>query len=139
MKTSAAFLSILLIFLTLACTLGEWRIALEPAVPTATPIPTVTPIPTPTPTPVPTFTPTPTPAPPPPVVNAAADTPNETALIDAAGLDFEEKRVIEVYQRVAPSVVNITTRVAAQLLSRPSRRRPHPLCIGYRGNSLTNH
>ena len=39
-------------------------------------------------------------------------TSNETlALIDAAGLDFEEKRVIDVYERVAPSVVNITTQV----------------------------
>jgi S1-C subfamily serine protease len=33
------------------------------------------------------------------------------ALIDAAGLDFAERRVIEVYQRVAPAVVNITTQV----------------------------
>jgi putative serine protease PepD len=36
---------------------------------------------------------------------------NEVALIDAAGLDFEERRVIEVYRRLAPSVVNITTQV----------------------------
>jgi S1-C subfamily serine protease len=32
-------------------------------------------------------------------------------LIDAAGLDFAEKRNIEVYQRVSPSVVNVTTQV----------------------------
>jgi S1-C subfamily serine protease len=36
---------------------------------------------------------------------------NEVALIDAAGLDFAEKRVIEVYKRVSPAVVNITTQV----------------------------
>ena len=42
----------------------------------------------------------------------ATDLPNDAlALIDAAGLDFEEKRVIDVYERVAPSVVNITTQV----------------------------
>lgn len=32
-------------------------------------------------------------------------------LIDAAGLDFAERRIIDVYKRVAPSVVNITTQV----------------------------
>jgi S1-C subfamily serine protease len=36
---------------------------------------------------------------------------NEIALIDAVGLDFAEKRVIEVYERVSPAVVNITTQV----------------------------
>lgn len=43
----------------------------------------------------------------------AAEAPSnaQLALIDAAGLDFEEKRVIEVYQRVAPSVVSVTTQV----------------------------
>lgn len=35
----------------------------------------------------------------------------ETALIDASGLDFFERRVINVYDAVAPSVVSITTRV----------------------------
>lgn len=33
------------------------------------------------------------------------------AEIDAAGLDIAERRVIDVYQRVSPSVVNITTQV----------------------------
>jgi S1-C subfamily serine protease len=32
-------------------------------------------------------------------------------MIDAAGLDFAEKRVIDVYERVSPAVVNITTQV----------------------------
>jgi S1-C subfamily serine protease len=50
---------------------------------------------------------TPTPPPsstPPPRVN-------EVAMIDAAGLDFAEKRVIDVYERVSSAVVNITTQV----------------------------
>jgi S1-C subfamily serine protease len=38
-------------------------------------------------------------------------TNEQLALIDAAGLDFEEKRVIDVYNRVSPSVVSITTQV----------------------------
>ena len=38
-------------------------------------------------------------------------TPNPIALIDAAGLDFAEKRVIDVYRRVSPAVVSITTQV----------------------------
>lgn len=36
---------------------------------------------------------------------------NNTALIDAAGLDFAEKRVVEAYRRVSPSVVNVNTQV----------------------------
>lgn len=36
---------------------------------------------------------------------------DQTALIDAAGLDFFERRVVNVYETVAPSVVSITTRV----------------------------
>lgn len=34
---------------------------------------------------------------------------NLTALIDAAGRDFAERRIIQAYERVAPSVVSITT------------------------------
>jgi putative serine protease PepD len=37
-----------------------------------------------------------------------------TALIDAAGLDFAERRNIDVYDRVSPSVVSITTQVMRQ-------------------------
>ncbi len=55
-----------------------------------------------TPLPVPTYTPTPPPASP---------ARNDTAQIDAQGLDVAERRVIEVYDRVAPSVVNVTTQV----------------------------
>lgn len=37
--------------------------------------------------------------------------PNLVALIDATGLDFAEKRVIDVYRQVSPAVVSITTQV----------------------------
>lgn len=44
--------------------------------------------------------------------DAQADDPvNPVAIIDALGIDFAERRVIDVYDRVAPSVVNITTQV----------------------------
>jgi len=58
-----------------------------------------------TPSPAPTWTPTPMPL---QSVVVAAD---EAALVDALGLDIAERRVIEVYDRVAPSVVNVTTQV----------------------------
>ncbi|HEX7021498.1 MAG TPA: trypsin-like peptidase domain-containing protein, partial [Trueperaceae bacterium] len=37
--------------------------------------------------------------------------PSQTTQLDAAGRDIAERRIIDVYQRVAPSVVNVTTRV----------------------------
>lgn len=52
---------------------------------------------------VPTFTPTP--------AALALTVPPTVAEIDAQGLDVAERRVITVYQRVAPSVVSITTQV----------------------------
>lgn len=62
--------------------------------------PTPTPaIPTATPAPTPTFTPA-----------QPSPSANTIALIDALGRDFAERRVIDVYQTVAPAVVNITTR-----------------------------
>ncbi len=73
----------------LACDVG---LLVTPAPP---PLPMDTPVPTATPTPLPPSTPN----------------VNLTALIDALGRDFAEKRIIEVYQRVSPSVVNITTQV----------------------------
>ena len=39
---------------------------------------------------------------------------NPIALIDAAGLDFAERRIVGVYERVSPSVVSITTQVMRQ-------------------------
>lgn len=89
-------LAMLLVLLSLACNLGEGLTSVA------------TPLPAPTATPVSTPTPPPTSA---PAVSAAGVVTNEVALIDAAGLDFEERRVIEVYRRLAPSVVNITTQV----------------------------
>jgi putative serine protease PepD len=44
----------------------------------------------------------------------AALAPNSLALIDAAGLDFAERRIVSVYDRVSPSVVSITTQVLRQ-------------------------
>lgn len=57
---------------------------------------------------IPTSTPTPTPA------AAALNSELPIALIDAAGLDFAERRNIDVYHRVSPSVVSITTQVLRQ-------------------------
>jgi S1-C subfamily serine protease len=37
--------------------------------------------------------------------------PDNTDLVDAEGLDFAEKRVIDVYNHVSPSVVSVTTKV----------------------------
>lgn len=70
---------------------------------------TVSTLPTPTSPPSilnPTATPGSGPTEPPSLASS-----NEVALIDAIGLDFAEKRVIEVYQRVSPSVVSVTTEV----------------------------
>lgn len=59
-------------------------------------------------------TPTPTPTLPAPASDLPTPQPNLTALIDAAGLDFAERRIIGVYERVSPSVVSITTQVLRQ-------------------------
>lgn len=57
------------------------------------------------PTPTSTTTPSPTPSPVP------VPAPNQAALIDKAGRDFAEKRIIEVYEEVSPAVVNVTTQI----------------------------
>jgi S1-C subfamily serine protease len=73
--------------------------------------------PTFTPTVIPAVTLAATPAPTPVVIalapSAQTDQPqaNDVAEVDAAGFDISERRVIDVYQRVAPAVVSITTRV----------------------------
>lgn len=66
----------------------------------------------------PVATATPLPAPTPiPLAAPAGEThveplpPSEAAVVDAAGLDIEERRIVEVYEQVAPAVVSITTRV----------------------------
>ncbi len=84
---------ILLLLFSLSCSLN-----LPSLVAPSTPPPTATLIPTATPTPTP------------PAVTPE-NTANLTALIDEIGRDFAEKRIIEVYERVSPSVVNITTQV----------------------------
>lgn len=61
-------------------------------------------------TPTPTATPIPVATPAPPAAEGTQG-PSVAALIDAAGLDIEERRIVEVYEKVAPSVVTITTRV----------------------------
>ena len=77
------FVTILIAGLLSSCRLGAGLNATATATPTLRPSPT------------PTFTP------------SASD----ISLIDALGLDFAEKRVIEVHARVSPAVVNITTQV----------------------------
>ncbi len=62
--------------------------------------------PAPSPTPLPESETTPMPA----AGEISAAVPS-AALVDAAGLDIEERRIVDVYERVAPSVVSITTRV----------------------------
>jgi S1-C subfamily serine protease len=69
---------------------------------------------TPAPTAIPIAVATSTPLPPPPA--GFSTTPTEANLlsipwVDAMGLDFAEKRVIEVYKRVSPAVVNVSTQV----------------------------
>ena len=105
------FLIMLLVLPLLACNLGQMQVSLAPlpsptVIPTESPTltPTSPPLPTPTPSPISTPLPTPTPLP-------VEELVNTTALIDQLGLDFAEKRVIQVYKQVAPSVVNVTTQV----------------------------
>lgn len=93
------YLTALLVLTLLGCQLGV-SLAPQSAAPTAT-------IPIPTATPTPLLLPTPTAEEPGP----AADLPNNLVLVDALGLDFAEKRVMEVYERVSPAVVNVTTQV----------------------------
>ena len=63
--------------------------------PTATPTATASPVPTQTPM----------------IIQAGEGVASAIALVDAAGLDIEEHRIIDVYQKVAPAVVTITTKV----------------------------
>lgn len=93
---SLIWLILLLAFFTLACNLGELSSLVSPP----TPAPAAAPSPTATPTAAVL-----------PATSVTEGVTNETALVDAAGLDFAERRNIEVYRRVAPSVVNITTQV----------------------------
>lgn len=85
-------------------------------------------------TPVPTFTPTP--------AALGADDPALTAALDQQGLDIAERRVIEVYQRVAPSVVNVTTRVFQRSFFfdvAPSEGAGSGFVLDQEGRILTNY
>ncbi len=86
----------LLVLISLGCNLSASlpQVAVIPSPTTATPPPTATASPTLVP---------PGPGP--------DNNLNLTALIDALGRDIVERRVIEVYKRVSPSVVSITTQV----------------------------
>jgi S1-C subfamily serine protease len=85
------WLGLLLALLAAGCSGAAWA---EPAEPPRQAVPIVTPAPV--------------------AVGKAPslqESTNEAAEIDAAGFDIAERRVIDVYQHVAPSVVNVTTRV----------------------------
>src|SRR5690606_18908243 len=98
-------------------TLSPAPVAVRTIAPTFTPTavaPTVAPTATHLPE-TPTLTPTPAAVaiaePAAPAAPAGQAPPVGGPLIDEAGIDFAERRVIEVYQRVSPAVVSITTRV----------------------------
>ena len=62
--------------------------------------------------------------------------------VDTSGLDLAEKRVIDVYNRVAPSVVNITTQVLQPSFfygSVPAQGAGSGFVIDTRGHILTNY
>jgi S1-C subfamily serine protease len=81
---------------------------------------------------VPTFTPTPA---------LLASIPQENTLIDADGLDVAERRVIDVYERVAPSVVSITTQVLRRgfFFEIPEEGAGSGFIIDQAGHILTNY
>jgi S1-C subfamily serine protease len=93
----------------------------------------------------PTFTPTPsvpltyaTPAP----VAQGLTTTSQAVEIDANGLDLAERRVIDVYQRVAPAVVSITTRVLVRDFfynAIPQEGSGSGFVIDTQGHILTNY
>lgn len=82
---------------------------------------------------VPTFTPTPSPP--------ATQSISTTAEIDAQGLDLAERRVVAVYQRVAPSVVSITTQVLQRgfFFSLPEEGAGSGFVLDTQGHILTNY
>ncbi|MEZ4730896.1 MAG: trypsin-like peptidase domain-containing protein [Caldilineaceae bacterium] len=82
---------------------------------------------------VPTFTPT--------VATGIALQPQDTATIDTAGLDIAERRVIDVYERVAPSVVSITTQVLRRgfFFELPEEGAGSGFILDQAGHILTNY
>ncbi len=68
--------------------------------------------------------------------------PSSTPFVDANGLDLAEKRVIDVYNRVAPSVVNITTQVLQPSFfygAVPAQGAGSGFVIDTEGHILTNY
>ncbi len=124
------------------CNLEPLVASLLPVTPTLLP----TPIPTSTSTPVPTPTATTTPVPTAiswPTPTLTPNSPiNNVAIIDELGLDFTEKRVIEVYEQVSPAVVNITTQVLRRSLFFdiiPEEGAGSGFVIDTNGHILTNY
>jgi S1-C subfamily serine protease len=77
-----------------------------------------------------------------PAVVDPAISQNETAQIDAAELDIAERRVVDVYQRVAPAVVSITTRVMVRDFfynAVPQEGSGSGFIIDTQGHLLTNY
>jgi len=64
-----------------------------------------------------------------------------TQLIDAAGLDFAERRNIDVYERVSPSVVNINTQVMVRTYFNvvPEEGSGSGFVLDTEGHILTNY
>lgn len=82
---------------------------------------------------VPTFTPTPA-----SVLPAPTEDP---AFVDAQGLDIAERRVINVYEQVAPSVVSITTQVLRRgfFFEVPEEGAGSGFILDQEGHILTNY
>lgn len=82
---------------------------------------------------VPTFTPTP--------LAPLAQPTEDTSIIDDAGLDFAERRIIDVYERVAPSVVSITTQVLRRgfFFEVPEEGAGSGFILDQAGHVLTNY
>lgn len=82
---------------------------------------------------VPTFTPTP--------VLVPTHELTTTSDIDAQGLDIAERRIIAVYQRVAPSVVSITTQVLQRgfFFAVPEEGAGSGFVLDTSGHILTNY
>ncbi len=77
-----------------------------------------------------------------PAPDVAISNTNVTALIDAAGLDFSERRNVLVYERVAPSVVSITTQVMTPdffFNAEPTEGSGSGFVLDKQGHILTNY
>lgn len=135
-----AFLAMgaLVAMVTLGCnSLGNAFGSLSGGTPEATAVPTIDPaslaLLAPAPTPDPALTQA--------AFSDASDDANLLQLIDAAGLDFAERRNIDVYQRVSPSVVNINTQVMVRTYFNivPEEGSGSGFVLDDQGHILTNY